>query len=114
MDTRITTTTIPAWEMTAEEYGDVAKGRSVKNDILGKDVYNDRNENIGSIEDLLVTRDKAISYAIIGVGGFLGLGHHDVAVAVHQLRIEDDRILLPGATEDTLKTLPAFEYDTYR
>jgi sporulation protein YlmC with PRC-barrel domain len=114
MDTKITPVTNPTWGLTTEEYGDVSKGFSIKNDIMGKDVYNDSNENIGTVEDLLVTRDKAITYAIIGVGGFLGIGRHDVAIAVHQLRITGTQIVLPGATEETLKNLPAFEYDEYR
>ena len=41
--------------------------------ILDKDVFNDANEHIGTIEDLIATRDKGISDAIIGVGGFPGM-----------------------------------------
>jgi len=41
--------------------------------ILDKDVFNDANENIGTDEDLIVTRDTCIFVAIIGVGGFLGM-----------------------------------------
>lgn len=95
----------------SEDYSAVAKGWSIKEDLLGKEVYNDNNESIGTIEDLLVTREKAISYAIVGVGGFLGIGRHDVAVPVSSMTMTDARVTLPGATEESLKEMPAFEYE---
>lgn len=94
---------------TKEEFGLVVKGWSIKDDIIGKDVFNDNNDNIGTIDDLLVTRDRAISYAIIGAGGFLGIGRHDVAIPVFQLRLNKENIVLAGATKESLKSLPAFE-----
>ena len=87
-----------------------ADGWSVKKDILNNYVYNDDNDNIGTIEDLFVTREKAISYAIIGVGGFLGMGRHDVAIPVYQLRINKAQINLPGATAESLKAMRSFKY----
>ncbi|WP_075353223.1 PRC-barrel domain-containing protein [Desulfovibrio sp. DV] len=98
--------------LTIGELGVITKGWSLKNDILGKDVFNDANENIGTVEDLLVTRDKAISYAIIGVGGFLGMGRHDVAIPVYNLRMNKTRVTLPGGTAEGLKALPAFSATT--
>lgn len=95
--------------LTDEDLVNVTKGWSVKDEILGQDVYNDNNDNIGTIEDLYVTRDKAISYAIIGVGGFLGMGRHDVAIPVYQLRMTDEQIMLPGATQDSLKAMRAID-----
>ena len=41
--------------------------------MLGKDVYNDSGEKIGDINDLIVSPNKAVSYAIVGVGGFPGM-----------------------------------------
>ena len=54
--------------------------------------------------------DRAISYAIIGVGGFLGIGKHDVAIPVNQFKADQNRIILPGATKDALKAMRKFEY----
>ena len=54
------------------ELQEVAKGWSVKHTILGQHVYNDKNERVGTVDDLIVTPDKALSYAIVNVGGFLG------------------------------------------
>ena len=51
----------------------VVNGWSIKKQIMGKDVYNDKGEKIGKVDDLIVSPDKAISYAIIGAGGFLGI-----------------------------------------
>ncbi len=88
----------------------VATGWSLKKSILGKSVYNDENKTVGKIDDVIVAPDKAVSYAIVGVGGFLGVGKHDVAIPVSQFKVEAKKIMLPGATKDALKALPKFEY----
>ena len=92
------------------ELRDVAAGWSAKKQILGKDVYNDAGDKVGDINDLIVTPDKAVSYAIVGVGGFLGVGEHEIAVPVGQLKQREGKIVLPGATKDALKAAPKFEY----
>ena len=68
--------------VTKSELRQVATGWSAKKQILGKDVFNDAGEKIGEINDLIVTPNRSLSYAIVGVGGFLGMGEHDVAVPV--------------------------------
>jgi hypothetical protein len=88
----------------------VTTGWSVKKDIMDKAVYNDSNEKIGSVDDLIVSRNKSLSYAIIGVGGFLGVGTHDVAIPMSHLKEQDNKLVLPGATKETLKALPEFQY----
>jgi sporulation protein YlmC with PRC-barrel domain len=88
----------------------VATGWSVKKDIMGKEVYNDNNEKIGSVDDLIVSRNKSLSYAIIGVGGFLGIGTHDVAIPMNQIKEQNNKLVLPGATKQALKALPEFQY----
>jgi sporulation protein YlmC with PRC-barrel domain len=90
---------------------DVAKGWSAKRQVLGKTVYNDGGDGIGKVDDIIVAPDKAVSYAIIGAGGFLGMGRHDVAILVSQLKQQSDgRFVLAGATKDALKAMPPFEY----
>jgi len=88
----------------------VAKGWSAKNQIMGKDVYNDKNEKVGAVEDLIITPEKAVSYAIIGTGGFLGMDKHDVAIPVNHFKLMEGKIVLPGATKEAIKALPAFQY----
>jgi hypothetical protein len=93
-----------------EEMKALALGWSAKKQILDKDVYNDGNEKVGKVEDLIIAPDKAVSYAIVGVGGFLGIDRHDVAIPAGQLKIQGDKLTLPGATKEALKALPKFEY----
>ena len=96
--------------VTQEEVKVITRGWSAKKKILGKAVYNDAKQKVGTIDDLIITPEKSVSYAIIGVGGFLGMGKHDVAIPVNQLKADQDRIILPGATKDALKAMPTFEY----
>ena len=93
-----------------EELVLVAKGWSAKNQIMGKDVYNEKSEKVGAVEDLIITPDKAVSYAIIGTGGFLGMDKHDVAIPVNHFKMVEGKITLPGATKDAVKAMPAFQY----
>jgi len=102
--------TTKAIGVTADELVVVAKGWSAKNQIMGKDVYNDKNEKVGVVEDLIITPEKAVSYAIIGTGGFLGMDKHDVAIPVNHFKMLDGKVTLPGATKDAVKAMPAFKY----
>ena len=77
-----------------------------------KGVVNDANETIGKIDDLLVTRDGKEPYAVLSVGGFLGMGARLVVIRYDSLKFADDKITLPGGTKDGLKMLPAFQYAT--
>lgn len=94
----------------------VATGWSVRKSILGQTVYNDAGEKVGKVEDLIISPRQNVSYFIVGAGGFVGLGRHDVAVLVSQFREQGGKILMAGATKDTIKSMPAFNYasDTAR
>ena len=74
------------------ELQEVVNGWSVKRTILGQPVYNDNNERVGSVDDIIITPDKAVSYAIIGTGGFLALAKHDVAIPVSQFKLVDKKV----------------------
>jgi sporulation protein YlmC with PRC-barrel domain len=93
-----------------EELKVVAVGWSMKKQILGKTVYNENNQKVGRIDDLIVAPDSAVSFAIIGAGGFVGLGRHDVAIPIQQIKLQDSKFILPGATKEAIKALPKFEY----
>ena len=73
-------------------------------------MYNDSNDKVGVVEDLIVAPHKAVSYAIIGVGGFLGIDRQGVAIPAGQLTIEGGKLMLPVAPKDALKAWPKFEY----
>jgi alpha-acetolactate decarboxylase len=49
----------------AAELREVATGWSAKRQVLNRAVYNDRNERIGTVDDIIIAPDKAVSYAII-------------------------------------------------
>ena len=92
------------------EMREVSKGWSAKRQILVKPVFNDKDERIGSIDDMIIAPDKTVSYAIVNAGGFIGLTKHDVAIPVSQLKLVDNKLVLAGATKDALKASPPFEY----
>jgi sporulation protein YlmC with PRC-barrel domain len=93
-------------------------GQSVRK-LVGKSVYNLDGKAIGSISDFVVdTRtsgDKPITYAVVGVGGFLGLGKKDVAIPIDHMRLQGDRIQVSSnVTEDQLKRMPEYDASRYR
>jgi sporulation protein YlmC with PRC-barrel domain len=92
------------------ELRDVSMGWSTKRKILGQAVFNEKDERIGSIDDVIISPDKAVSYAIINAGGFTGLTKHDVAIPVSQMKLVDNKLVLAGATKEALKASPPFEY----
>jgi sporulation protein YlmC with PRC-barrel domain len=92
------------------EAREVASGWSAKRQILGQPVFNDKDERVGSIDDIIIAPDKAVSYAIVNAGGFIGLTKHDVAIPVSQLKLVDKKLVLAGATKEALKPNPPFEY----
>jgi sporulation protein YlmC with PRC-barrel domain len=81
--------------------------------LIGSNVINDKNEKIGTVDDVVADKDKKrLSFAVLSVGGFLGLGKRLVAVPYDSLVIDDagEKITLPGATKDELKKLSEFNY----
>lgn len=81
-------------------------------EVVGTAVVNEANDTIGKIDDLLVTRDGREPYAVLQVGGFLGMGTHLVIVRYDSLRFVDNKVVLPGGTKDGLKMLTTFNYAT--
>jgi len=86
------------------------KGNWRTSKMVGLSVYNDNNESLGSINDLLADKNGDIKAVVLGVGGFLGVGEREIAIPVGRLKQREDKIVLPGATKDTLKAAPKFEY----
>ena len=88
----------------------MALGWSAKKQVLGQSVYNEQKQKVGTIDDLIIAPDTSVSFVIVGAGGFVGLGKHDVAIPVTQLSQQNGKFLLPGATKDAIRALPKFEY----
>ncbi len=59
-------------------------------DVLGLSVYNAQDQNIGKVDDLVLDKDNKVIAAVIGVGGFLGIGKHDVAIPIDQIQIREE------------------------
>jgi hypothetical protein len=78
--------------------------------VVGATVVNEANETVGTIDDLIVTPGGQAPYAVLSVGGFLGLGTKYVVVPFTSLKIIDKKMVLPGGTKDALKALPEFKY----
>ncbi|HAX91391.1 MAG TPA: photosystem reaction center subunit H [Rhodospirillaceae bacterium] len=128
-----------AFAMPAQAQGDTQTIQLVKVDvqklssgfrvskIIGSNVLNDLGETIGTVDDLLFMRsegkslvgrivdpndDNVSAYAVVSVGVFLGLGTRLIAIPYGNLRIEENKITLAGATKEGLKALPEFTYTT--
>ncbi len=101
------TTTV---EATVSESTKLAMGWSVKKTLMGKNIYNDAGEKVGKVDDLIISPDRSVSYVIVGAGGFIGIGRHDVAIPVTQIQDKGGRLVMAGATKETIKSLPAFTY----
>ena len=83
-------------------------------DWYKQDVYDQKNNKIGEIMDVLVNRSGQVDAAIVGVGGFLGAGEKDVAVkfdSIKQTKKNDKIYLTMDTTKDALKKAPGFKYD---
>jgi len=64
--------------------------------VVGLSVYNENNENIGSINDLVMDKDGKIQAVVIGVGGFLGVGSHLVAISYEKMKFVNEPIAYTG------------------
>jgi sporulation protein YlmC with PRC-barrel domain len=78
--------------------------------VIGTSVVNGANENIGRVDDLLVSPDGKTPYAVLSVGGFLGMGSHLVAVPYEQMKVVDKKLVLQGGSKESLRMLPEFKY----
>jgi sporulation protein YlmC with PRC-barrel domain len=82
--------------------------------LIGLTVYNQANEKIGDVNDLILGPDGKIASAVIGVGGFLGMGEKLVAVAFSDLQLNRDadgamRVTV-NSTKEALESAPDFKY----
>jgi hypothetical protein len=73
-------------------------------------VVNDSNEKVGTIDDILVSPNGKAPFAVLSIGGFLGMGSHLVVVPYDSLRLANNKVMLPGGSRDALKELPEFKY----
>lgn len=68
------------------------KGKWRVSKLMGLNVYNDANEKLGDINEIILDNTGKVAAVVIGVGGFLGMGEHDVAVTVDKLKFVEDAV----------------------
>ncbi|MDB5504781.1 MAG: photosystem reaction center subunit [Tardiphaga sp.] len=90
-----TTTSPAAAPVTASDSTYNGNWRASK--LVGVNVYNDANESLGSINDLLTDKGGNIKAVVIGVGGFLGVGEHLVAVAYDKVKFVNEPVVTTSA-----------------
>jgi hypothetical protein len=78
--------------------------------LSGTTVYNRDKDSIGTIDDVIVSPSDHNAFAILSVGGFLGMGKHYVAVPMGDLQITSKAVTMPDATKQSLEALPEFKY----
>src|ERR1700681_1649394 len=82
---------------TASDTSSSLQGNWRASKLAGLSVYNDNNESVGSINDLLTDKSGNIKAVVIGVGGFLGVGEHLVAVPFDKVKFVTDPVAYAGA-----------------
>lgn len=82
--------------------------------LIGTDIFNNANENIGEIQDVLVKADGSATGVVLSVGGFLGMGERYVSVPMTKLTIsrnsDNDPKIMIDATKDSLKAMPEYKF----
>jgi sporulation protein YlmC with PRC-barrel domain len=82
---------------TASDMSSSFQGTWRASKMVGLNVYNDSNESLGSINDLLTDKSGNIKAVVIGVGGFLGVGEHLVAVPLDKVKFVNEPVAYTGA-----------------
>jgi sporulation protein YlmC with PRC-barrel domain len=104
-------TTAPATSASSEQM--TLKGNWRASKLVGLAVYNDSNEKLGDISEILLDNTGKINAVIIGVGGFLGVGQHDIAVTFDKLKWVDEPVRsasadkMPGSSGTSTTTRPS-------
>ena len=88
----------------------VGKGYRVSQ-LIGRDVINEQNEEVGEIDDFVIGRDQVL-FVILEVGGFLGIGEHLVALPASSIDMETvkGKIRIKSASRSQLQKMPQFNY----
>jgi hypothetical protein len=100
---------------TSEEFVSVPNNDELSSKVVGLDIYNGSNQNIGQIKDIAMNQNRRTQAYIVSVGGFLGMGEHYVAVNPSAVKVsynESDKKwhASMSATADQLKAAPEFKY----
>jgi sporulation protein YlmC with PRC-barrel domain len=102
--------TVPTEQQAATQ----PEGEISMEEVLGSTVVNSAGEEVAEIEDIVLDANQKY-YAILSVGGFLGIGDKKVAIPLDQLQLGEDQVYLMSAqTEEQLEEMPEYEEDQYQ
>jgi sporulation protein YlmC with PRC-barrel domain len=82
----------PAATTAGSEEKMMLKGNWRASKLMGLDVYNDANDKLGEINELILDKNGKVNAVVIGVGGFLGMGEHDIAVSMDKLKFMEESV----------------------
>ena len=91
----------PAATTTSSQEKMALKGNWRASKLMGLDVYNEGNEKLGEINELILDKSGKVAAVIIGVGGFLGMGEHDIAVSMDKLKFVEEPVRTSATTKET-------------
>lgn len=77
------------------------KGNWRASKLMGLNVYNEANEKLGDINELLLDKSGKVNAVVIGIGGFLGMGEHDIAVSIDKLKFVEEPVRTSSNTSST-------------
>jgi ribosomal 30S subunit maturation factor RimM len=100
--------------MQREGYQQAQAGEFAADDLIGANVYDINDENIGSVDDVVLGQDGSAQYAVVDVGGFLGFGTHTVAIGFDEMSVMHDQgwadvRVYVDVTQDQLEQMPEYE-----
>ena len=108
-----TTTPAPGGSAQPQWYSHQA-GEMRASKLIGTRVNNEAGERIGEVNEIVLAKDGKVAAVVIGVGGFLGMGEHEVAVKFESLRLTQDAnnntVVALSATKDSLKAAPEWRW----
>jgi sporulation protein YlmC with PRC-barrel domain len=104
----------PAMAANNEMVTTIPNGAHPISDYYNQSVYDERDNKIGDVGDLLVENGGKVNTAIIGVGGFLGVGEKNIAIPFQSLKVvekDGKRYLVLNTTKEALQSAPGYVYD---
>jgi sporulation protein YlmC with PRC-barrel domain len=98
----------PAAATTSKSDKMMLKGNWRASKLMGLDVYNEANEKLGDVNEIILDKSGKVTAVVIGVGGFLGMGEHDIAVSMDKLKFVEEATrtssTAPATTRDNTTT----------
>jgi sporulation protein YlmC with PRC-barrel domain len=79
------------------------KGNWRASKLMGLDVYNENNEKLGDVNEIILDKSGKVTAVVIGVGGFLGMGEHDIAVSMDKLKFVEEPARTSSSAATTTK-----------